>query len=772
MVTHLDRDWGREGIGTKNLRMKIGMDMGIRMDVESGPSNHRSISSSVRNRQHRQQSHKALYQDENDEHQRDLPRRSKRRRSQSSKSSTSAFLPPIFLLPFLCTISAAPAPAPPPTRTRRNTPLSPSSTSAITQQTSSATSSSYSIASYVEDRKIQYLTSVSTPSTLPTNVAYVDETVLPYLLTIHEDGYWRRAEGGWSLYGRQVANPTVGPILADDDGEATATGTENAESTITHPSYAVESVLPNGWGISSNRTSIYKVPLIAIASVVIAMGIVALIIFIVISRKKKHRKQKRAKERLRRKALAAAGIKEEELNSSVAEAAFKEKLAELEDQHLARKKRNGQINFSKGKVRVWNQRLGMRKRKGKGKDKQYANDLVDQVEEEKPIDGVDEIQPSSPTSILDREVSRQSGDDQVVGDERGSGSRRSSLSSSRRTDRLETTSPQSPATEAEASTAASAAGVPYFPPAYRPASVRSLHRHNSAAASSAGPSQPIVNHDVPTVLSGVEKTQAPGYYPAPATEDGEVALAVASRSEGKARLIDPPLPEEEDNEDRMRHIATDDKRVLERMRLGASAPPNIVRSEPEEGDDNTGEGPSAPTVQVDDQGFEQLDESQLHVPNDIPLPSPTLTEGGFLPSPPRLNTRLTSTFDGIPTSPSMMNSDSTHLLPSAPPAAPLTIDDNVPSAPPLLDEDDEEDDATRLAPVFQIGEGEDDSLNSLPSDEPTTTEDDHPHVANDEEGSSGNHLDSESRVNESFSNALPLPSNSGTGVVFLPRYEP
>jgi hypothetical protein len=91
---------------------------------------------------------------------------------------------PAFLLPFLPIASAAPpllrqagpTPTPPPVVTQRAPPV----------------------------KRIQYLTSVVTPTSLPTEVSAVDETSLPYVLTQLDDGTWEKVEEGWSLYGRKA----------------------------------------------------------------------------------------------------------------------------------------------------------------------------------------------------------------------------------------------------------------------------------------------------------------------------------------------------------------------------------------------------------------------------------------------------------------------------------------------------------------------------------------------------------------------------------------
>lgn len=55
---------------------------------------------------------------------------------------------------------------------------------------------------------VQYQTSAAPPAVLPTQLATVDETLLPYIMSRGPDGYWTRVDEGWRLYGRQSG---VGP---------------------------------------------------------------------------------------------------------------------------------------------------------------------------------------------------------------------------------------------------------------------------------------------------------------------------------------------------------------------------------------------------------------------------------------------------------------------------------------------------------------------------------------------------------------------------------
>lgn len=123
------------------------------------------------------------------------PTRTRRQIRQNQTLHLSTILPPLFLLPFLGVTSAAPAviPAQP---TRPQLPSIPTVVSTVT--TTLQPTRTF-------DKRIKYLTSVITPSVLPTEIHFVDETILPYLLTQHADGSWGKAEAGWFLYGRRIA---------------------------------------------------------------------------------------------------------------------------------------------------------------------------------------------------------------------------------------------------------------------------------------------------------------------------------------------------------------------------------------------------------------------------------------------------------------------------------------------------------------------------------------------------------------------------------------
>jgi hypothetical protein len=361
---------------------------------------------------------------------------------------------------------------------------------------------------------------------------------------------------------------------------------------------------------------------------------------------------------------------------------LREKLAKIEGTTLPkpRTKERGPTSVIRTKVRSWNQGVLRRRhiQAGLGPSRSITPS-IEVIEEEKPED------PNSPIEgRRSSDTNRVPSDASQTSVERSGAPESSDNITSDETNTNETSSTGFSRSATQPPTAT------YFPPAYRPASVRSLQVQPSGSSSRPPPTAP------PTAPV-VEKTTAPGYYPAPATEDSEVALAVASRSDGKQRMDAPPPDEEE--EQRVRHIATDDKHVLERMRLGGSAPP---RHEADE------DGPSAPIVQVDEQGFELHNHDEEHDTREL---APVVGESSSsLPAPPqRPIHRVYSEADLAET----MKGDESHLLPSAPPAhedhlvpsapPPAHEDHLVPSAPPFIPEEEE---ATPTAPSFDEEEEE------------------------------------------------------------------
>ena len=371
---------------------------------------------------------------------------------------------------------------------------------------------------------------------------------------------------------------------------------------------------------------------------------------IVFRRKRANRKANRRIEHLRRKALAAAGLDEKDVNDSAARVILDEKLKELEKQHRAKGRKAGSAAV-RSRVKAWRQ--GLRKRNGK------QEGAVTAVAMDGNGAGDDDIVTSIASAITSGLSSpRQSGlnsvnnlaqhDEEPIDHPQIAGGSTNGAEAQTLTD----TEPQS---------------TTFFPPAYRPASVRSI----PMVARSRHSVSPIDEPEHPPAVS--EKTTAPGYYPAPTTEESESALLVAAQSDGKM-----PLPEASPDRT-MAHIATDDKRLLERMRMGVSAPPARLRSFEDEQ-----AGPSAPPVDVDEDGFERCDASPTAPKNDNDPDG-----SGDLPRPPR---RLQ--YRGISheaQDDTILRSSSSPQSDAAVSSAPPRLADEIisPSAPPMEDDDDD-----------------------------------------------------------------------------------
>ncbi|ORX36343.1 hypothetical protein BD324DRAFT_609014 [Kockovaella imperatae] len=502
-----------------------------------------------------------------------------------------------------------------------------------------------------------------TPTGLPTSVQQVQETALPLILTRDASGEWHKSDQGWKLYGR-AASDSVG------HNEVVANGTD----------FAIEATLPKGWGAPNVRTSYYRVPLIAAASLILAAFIVVAIIMLALNRRKAQRRAKRRAERARRKALAAAGISDEQ-SSTGFDSVLRTQLEQIDNQYGIRKRRKKQSTFVQTKVRKW--RNGLRRRKsGKGDDDDEDggddNHATQEIiyEEPKPIEPVD-----APThqilSASGRSGSTTSASDSVAHSSHTSPTTtQSSAESNQHTDH-HAPRPAEPQLEYP-----NEPPPQFFLPAYRPASVRSYNMHDASGSSapSRSRSPPGLDADGDEQASrmprGTDKVGAPGYYPAPTTPESEAALAAVQRSEGKTALPRPSSPlafEREQQSSSMAHVATDDKRVLERMRLGGSAPSAPAM------EGVTEAGPSAPVVEVDAEGFEAVDLAQDVGSSSASKPSRPVP--GHLPEPPRPVRHSL-----IPENP-LARHDSLHLLPSAPPATAGEDDSMGPSAPPMEEEE-------------------------------------------------------------------------------------
>lgn len=263
-----------------------------------------------------------------------------------------------------------------------------------------------------------------------------------------------------------------------------------------------------------------------------------------------------------------------------------------------------------------------------------------------------------------------------------------------RTETEDSTRPTDTSPELSSDTHPTEPPAPYLPPEYRPASVRSYQMNDVGVGGSSRRRSSISG-----AVGSTDKTRAPGYYPAPATEDGEQALEVVSRAEGK-RPLPPTDNEGEEERERVRHIATDDKRLLEQMRLGGSAPPRQSAEMEDISAIDDQAGPSAPDVEVDQDGFERHD----HLFQEMSK-SPSAPSHPDIPAPPVLvNQRSFG-------SPGPVNGS--HLLPSAPPTV---VESALPSAPPLPD--------SPLMPSAPPLDFEADEP-GLSGDDPTTESSDH-----------------------------------------------
>lgn len=489
--------------------------------------------------------------------------------------------------------------------------------------------------------------------------------------------------------------------------------------------YSVVSSLPKGWGETKpNRSDFYRTPLIVTASVILAILIVTGLIIFAIQRRVHTRRKRRHRARMRRKALAAAGLTEDDLKAggSDAQDVFQKKLKEVETayeiKHRGKAKSHRPSAIVRTKVRVW--RGGARRRKPTAADEKLASSPTGMSTA--IVLNTNGSVVSLATTATDRTVSTRSDASSLMTPRRS----RSRISVHRTNSPTPNTSeqgvsgpsegvvsdcpPTSPSMSSnndpshggsseppQSSPELSTANVPPSnPPAYRPASVRSMEvaGPSRGEGSSSGLRPPQVYGPL-----APEKASA-GFYPAPTTPDAEEAQAVAQRADAKAPII--PLPSDDDEEQaraRM-HVATDDKAALERMRLGASAPP--VNRVEDEGD----AGPSAPMFEVDESGFERLEDvEESSEPTAPRTPEVSVTHADAnIPAPPsRVHLRSLRTFSDAPhrtessallTLPSTPAVDDAYALtPSAPPLGLGLESDSsgpsAPSAPPLDDEPDD-----------------------------------------------------------------------------------
>ena len=313
-------------------------------------------------------------------------------------------------------------------------------------------------------------------------------------------------------------------------------------------------------------------------------------------------------------------------------------------------------------------------------------------------------------------------------------------------------------TQESASTAVPTGNPPqFFPPAYRPASVTSLYQseHPPRALDTdhtPGSSTPPPPHPSSSSSAAVEQTSDQGrvlsaraqekspatYYPAPTTLEAEQALAVALAAESGQPSMSGAGHEEEDST--TAHVATDDKQLLERLRVRGSRPPTANQP----GDVQPGV-PTAPVVEVDEDGFERLDVGPSS--SAVPEEEDVAQSSSAMPLPPRptVQRSLLALGSTSPMSPSAPHQPFSPVSPSAPSAPPPEESDVIAPSAPVLDEPetDDDDDLEYSSPPQP-------SQPSLPSSSAEDTAED-------------------LAAHQARVGAAP---ENGVKVTFLPKYEP
>lgn len=121
---------------------------------------------------------------------------------------TSSAAPPIYRRQSPATLTTTSAPTSRSISSTTSSP-NPSLTITVTASTSAATAATSNRHSPIDrfqpesDGPIQYLTSASSPSQLPTEIYLVPESTLPWFLAKQSDGSWSKVDHAWNLYGRQ-----------------------------------------------------------------------------------------------------------------------------------------------------------------------------------------------------------------------------------------------------------------------------------------------------------------------------------------------------------------------------------------------------------------------------------------------------------------------------------------------------------------------------------------------------------------------------------------
>lgn len=242
-----------------------------------------------------------------------------------------------------------------------------------------------------------------------------------------------------------------------------------------------------------------------------------------------------------------------------------------------------------------------------------------------------------------------------------------------------------------------------FPPAY----YRTTSGNAVPSTSATPPDESTTGRvtDVGPSARALEKRPMAGVgyddcFPAPTTEEQEEAVNIAynrnlsatgetaAETAGEYSGAMAPMPTGAAG-----HVATDDKQVLERLRLAGSAPPPLDEPAGASGDpairvDTVEPAGTAPDLPVDEDGFETLEE--LAPPDEDAIPGASNSVGLALPLPPAPVAQRSLAYTQPSASPGM-SSPIIASAPSAPyeePEGPTAM----PSAPPLdLDSAEPED---------------------------------------------------------------------------------
>lgn len=458
---------------------------------------------------------------------------------------------------------------------------------------------------------------------------------------------------------------------------------------------------------------------------------------IFISQRKTHRKTLRRRTKDRAKALKAAGIAIDTTDPRAVDALYHEKIE-------AKPKAEGRKAITTAK-KVGKWRRGLRRRKLGGDESREQVVVVENDSSQSGGDGSVRARAESGEMDVPR-VQTESGE--------GSSAVPPGTTSSEEAASGELT--DQPTGDTAASTvAASSPSVVlpsgnhphFFPPAYRPASVTSLYtpeapRVNDTGQGVSGSSTPppplaassSAAAESSPVLSARAQEKSPAtYYPAPTTMEAEQALAVAQAADSGHAT------EALTGDEVTAHVATDDKQLLERLRVRGSAPP-VSSSVP-------GDGlATAPTVEVDEDGYERYN---AHEGSSEPPQEPIAQPSSSIPLPPRPTVQR-SLQNFSPVSPAEMPVLAPALMPSAPPPTSEAI---MPSAPTLEDEpatEDEVDDLEYSSPPRP-------SMPCLPSS-------DVDHSTEEQASDIADNAAHQARVG-----AAP---ETGAKVTFLPKYEP